>query len=107
MGTGEREGDEVVMAYHSAGEAIRSKVDHPVPIKSLIAFQRTRLPSGGHTMLNFDLMENAVKMVNKDGDKVLYEGERTIIFKNGAGQVSEIQVDYRKEEALDGRALVV
>lgn len=32
--------DEVLMAYHSVGPAIRAAAKHPVPIKELVAFER-------------------------------------------------------------------
>ena len=48
---GTREGDEVVMAFHSAGAGIRTAVAgrHPVPIKSLVGFQRTSLVRHTHS----------------------------------------------------------
>lgn len=33
-------GDEVVMVYHSAGPDVRSRAPHPVPIQSLVGFER-------------------------------------------------------------------
>lgn len=32
-------GDEVVLAYHTVGAAIKARVDHPVPIRALRAFE--------------------------------------------------------------------
>eukprot|EP01043_Picozoa_sp_COSAG02_P069568 COSAG02_NODE_11976_length_1621_cov_2.099869_2_plen_94_part_00 len=32
--------DEVLMAYHFVGPAIRAAAKHPVPIKELVAFER-------------------------------------------------------------------
>ena len=38
--TGTRMGDEVVMVYHSVGEAVRAMASkhHPVPLRSLVRF---------------------------------------------------------------------
>merc|ERR1712034_71090 len=78
--TGELDGDEVVMAFHSVGSTIRAKVDHPVPIKSLVDFERVRVVAGGKRTVVFKFTEDALLIVNKDGKKVLYPGERSLIF---------------------------
>ena len=91
--TGKLDGDEVVMAYHSAGAAIRAGRDHPVPLKSLIGFERVRVRAGQTEMLKFEFSDDALLLVNKTGEKVLYEGARTLIFSNGAGQANEFQVN--------------
>ena len=91
--TGKLDGDEVVMAYHSAGAAIRAGRDHPVPLKSLIGFERVHVRAGHTEMLKFDFSDNALLLVNKTGEKVLYEGARMLIFSNGAGHVNEFQVN--------------
>ena len=90
--TGGMAGDEVVQVYHSAGAAIRSAAMHPVPIKSLVAFDRVRIAKGGKAEVAFDLSEDAFMLVNKAGVKTLYKGERTLIFSNGAGQIVNIKV---------------
>ena len=82
---GDREGDEVVMAYHSAGDEIRAAADHPVPRKSLFDFERVTLASGGKTQLRFPITDDALKLVNGTGDRVLVPGNRTLIFSTGAG----------------------
>jgi hypothetical protein len=87
---GEREGDEVVFAFHSAGRAIRAAAGYPVPLKSLVAFERVRLAKGAATTLTFDISEDMLMLVNATGDRTLVPGNRTLIFSNGAGQVSEV-----------------
>jgi len=83
--TGKLAGDEVLMVYHAAGDAIRSQVDHPVPIKSLVNFERVQANAGETVTASFKLDNEDLMLVNKKGEKVLYKGERTIIIKNGAG----------------------
>eukprot|EP01052_Picozoa_sp_SAG31_P036178 SAG31_NODE_4476_length_3202_cov_3.425717_3_plen_103_part_00 len=39
--TGDRDGDEVVLVYHSAGSSIRALAQHPVPIMSLVRHGKT------------------------------------------------------------------
>jgi len=36
--TGQHEGDEVVMMFHAAGDAVRDAAIYPVPLKSLVNF---------------------------------------------------------------------
>ena len=150
---GTREGDEVVMAFHSAGAGIRTAVAgrHPVPIKSLVGFQRTSLVrhsllllpppplrrlrrrrrlllffllrllvwlsgcdmlflnfwclstcvlwyvsisqgAGESASLDFSFDQEAIMLVDESGNRTLYRGERTLMFSNGAGAVSNITI---------------
>ena len=61
-------GDEVVMVFHSYG----GDVDHPKPIKALRAFERVTVGAGEKVNVDFTLEEDDFKIVNGDGDKVLY-----------------------------------
>lgn len=88
--TGTREGDEVVMMFHSAGAAIRRAASFPVPIKSLVDFQRVRLAAGEKTTIQFAVTDDTLKLGNANGDRELIKGARTLIFSNGAGQVSNV-----------------
>ena len=53
--TGGVAGDEVVMAYHRAGHAIRSQAPHPVPRKSLVDFQRVTIEPQGTSKVQFSI----------------------------------------------------
>ena len=88
--TGEREGDDVVMAFHAAGDAIRKSVTFPVPRKSLFDFQRVRLAAGKKTSITFEVPQEALELVDADGNRDLLHGDRTLLFSNGAGQVSTV-----------------
>jgi len=88
--TGDREGDEVVMMFHSAGDAIRRAATFPVPIKSLVDFQRVRLAAGEKITIQFAVTDDALKLGNAAGGRELIKGARDLIFSNGAGQVSTV-----------------
>ena len=90
--TGEREGDEVVMMFHSASDAIRKAADYPVPLKSLIGFDRVRLAAGEKTAILFTVAATALELTQKDGTRARVAGERQLLFSNGAGQESRITI---------------
>jgi len=83
--TGPRDGDEIVMVYHSAGQDIRKIAPHPVPIKALVEFERVFVPKGGQTTIQFGLFDNAISLVNENGVRTLYPGTHQIIFSRGYG----------------------
>jgi len=83
--TGSRDGDEVVMVYHAAGDDIRKKVNHPVPIKALVEFERVFVPKGDQVSVEFSLFDRALSLVNENGVRVLYTGQHSVIFSRGYG----------------------
>ena len=85
-------GDEVVQVYHSAGDAIRHAANHPVPLRSLVEFDRVSLPAGASTTIDFTLPESAFSLVMADGNSTVYPGQRDIIFSRGNGQDVTIPV---------------
>jgi beta-D-xylosidase 4 len=94
---GTMEGDEVVLAFHSASDAIRSAVagnprPHPVPIKSLLGFERVTVAAGGSVRVAFSFGVDELQLVNAEGNKTRYKGERFLIFSNGAGSNTNISV---------------
>jgi len=94
---GGRAGDEVLQVYHQAGAAIRAAAaaaspPHPVPIKALIAFERVSLNKGESTHINWALSDEAFMLIDGNGDRKLYKGERTLVVSNGAGQSSSITI---------------
>jgi len=83
--TGPRAGDEVLQLYHSVSNAIRATVDHPVPLKKLIDFERVSLAKGAAISVGFTVPRQRLAVTNGDGDYVLYKGSHTITFSRGAG----------------------
>lgn len=84
--TGSRDGDEVVMVFHSLGAEARKGLDHPVPKKSLVAFDRKSIRAGESAQFNFELPFMALAVTDSSGDKPVYKGERDTIFSRGNGQ---------------------
>ena len=85
--TGTTDGDEVVMVFHSAGTGIRARIGttHPVPIKTLVGFERVRVMAGRATSLRFALSAEALELVNATGGRQLYAGAHTLLFSRGHG----------------------
>ena len=91
--TGSREGDAVVMAYHSASESIRSTATHPVPKKSLVDFARVTIPAGQSTTVSFNLdASKALSLVNESGERYIYKGEHALLFDLGDGKSAVAKV---------------
>ena len=92
--TGRMGGDEVVLAFHSAGEAIRRSVAgrHPIPRKSLIGFERISVVAGGSVTVSFSFGAQSLMLVNENGNRTLYPGNRTLMFSNGAGSGNNISI---------------
>ena len=81
---GEYDGDEVVFVFHSAGSDVRESANHPVPIRSLVGFERVRVGAGETSEIHFALDEGVVLgLVNEVGDKVVYPGTHKLSFTNG------------------------
>jgi len=85
VNTGTMAGDEVVQVYHSAGAAIRATAPYPVPIRSLVDFDRVSLAPGASAQLTFALQETAFELVQGDGNLTLVPGDRTVVFSRGTG----------------------
>ena len=66
---GARAGDEVVQVY-----VTDEKASVPVPIRSLVAFQRIHLERGQRRTLKFELAARALSIVLGDGSRVLEPG---------------------------------
>jgi beta-glucosidase-like glycosyl hydrolase len=79
-------GDEVLMVFHSAGQDIRDKVKHPVPIKQLIDFQRVAVSRGATESVAFSIDKaSEFALINEDGVKTLYKGRHNVIISRGHG----------------------
>jgi hypothetical protein len=53
--TGSRDGDDVLLVFHSVGSDISGGVDHPVPIKRLVDFGRVAVAVGDTEQLTFSV----------------------------------------------------
>jgi hypothetical protein len=90
--TGSMDGDEVVLVYHNVSQAIRDAANHPIPLKSLVDFQRVTVTAGQTVTLSFELTDRAFTVVNADGDRVTYSGTHTLIFSRGVGDDSDVSL---------------
>jgi hypothetical protein len=98
--TGAIDGDEVVMVFHSAGAGIRARIGttHPVPIRTLVGFERVRVLAGKVTSLRFVLGEEALWLVNVTGGRQLYAGAHTLLFSRGHGVDVAVNVTVGLDE---------
>merc|ERR1712232_1109494 len=87
------EGDEVLQAYHQVSDTIRAGLDHPVPLRKLIEFERVSLAKGASASLTFSVPLQRLAVTNNDGDYVLYKGPHTIIFSRGTGVDTSVTVN--------------
>jgi len=87
--TGDRYGDEVVMAFHAVGDTIRAKLDHPAPKRSLVDFARLSVPAGGKVTQSFTFRPETFALVGKDGWKTIAGGQHTLTFSRGVGDPSD------------------
>lgn len=78
-------GDEVVMLYHSAGSDVRAIAKHPVPIRSLIDFDRVSVPSGGTAIVEFRVDQKSLELVDENGEPRVYHGQHQLIASRGHG----------------------
>lgn len=84
--TGAVDGDEVVMLYHAAGPALRASLPHPAPRRALVDFARVRVCAGCEVPLPFTVTESMLRLVNAEGERVLYKGGHLLeVTGEGAG----------------------
>jgi Fibronectin type III-like domain len=71
------DGDQILQVYHrvSADVAERIGSAHPIPLSTLVAFDRVALPAGSSALVNFALLvPRALSLVDATGASVLYPG---------------------------------
>lgn len=85
--TGPVAGDQVLLVYHRAGDAVRATASalHPVPIKQLVEFQRfNAIPPGGSARTTISMEpEAALSLTTADGSRMVYPGSHELIFSTG------------------------
>jgi len=93
--TGTLDGDEVVLVFHSVGSDIRSRVDHPVPIKQLVDFQRVTVPVGKVETLAYHFDQSILAITNAAGVKIVYSGTHFLTFSRGYGDDVQFQITVK------------
>jgi beta-glucosidase len=97
-------GDEVIQVYHTAGDDVRSKAKHPVPLQSLVGFERIRVEAGDVDIISFDFDLSVFELVNEKGDKIVYPGTHMLRFTNGVLEPLEFCHMITKEATGNLRA---
>jgi hypothetical protein len=85
--TGTLHGDEVLQVYHVPGATVRKLVgaQHPVPLKSLVEFERVSLaPNEATTWIVSLDPSKALALTTANGSTVVYPGEHTVVFTTGS-----------------------
>jgi beta-glucosidase-like glycosyl hydrolase len=87
--TGKIAGDEVVMVFHRAESDVVNSIGgkHPVPLKALRAFERVHVAAGATGTVSFSLTDDALMLVDENGEKQKYKGHHSFLFTNGNGQL--------------------
>lgn len=80
--TGNLAGDEVVQVYHRAVDI--GKVDHPLPLRALVDFERVSVAAGGQVEVKFELGPESLQLINGKGERTLYPGKHELIFSRGS-----------------------
>jgi len=83
---GARRGDEVVMMFHSAQEDVRSQAKHPVPLRSLVNFDRISLDSKETVETTFSVDLDTIRLIDENGALRKYNGTHQIILTRGHGE---------------------
>ena len=74
---GSPDGDQVLLVFHRASADVIARIGaaHPVPLASLVAFDRFSLPAGGAATAAFSLRASeSLALVDASGASVLYQG---------------------------------
>lgn len=78
--------------HAQAGAVVRSAANHPVPIRSLIDFQRVAVPAGGKAVAAFSFTMHSIELVDENGLPKVYKGQHTFDFSRGHGYVASHNV---------------
>ena len=86
-------GDEVLQVYHIPPTGL--KVDHPLPLKRLIAFERVHVPAGAATSpvaVTWNLTTEDLRLTDKVGGQSLYPGSHGLQIWLGHGAPANLTV---------------
>jgi hypothetical protein len=84
-------GDEVVQVYHVPPTGL--KVDHPLPFKRLIAFDRIHLPaSATGVTVAFNITTEDLRLTDKAGGQSLYSGNHGLSIWMGHGEPQNLTI---------------
>ena len=92
INTGKITGDEVVQVYHSVGNDIRSRVNHPVPIKNLVNFERVTVDPNAEQLVTFSFDSSVFLLINAEGKREMYTGTHFLTFTNGVSALQTFEI---------------
>eukprot|EP01113_Clastostelium_recurvatum_P036756 TRINITY_DN5293_c0_g1_i5.p1 TRINITY_DN5293_c0_g1~~TRINITY_DN5293_c0_g1_i5.p1 ORF type:complete len:548 (+),score=129.93 TRINITY_DN5293_c0_g1_i5:1075-2718(+) len=92
--TGSMVGDDVLQVYHRVSKAISSSVSHPVPLRSLVEFDRVGpvMPGQGGAV-KMVLPWSRLTLTDAKGDKVLYSGTHYLDVTDSNAPTVTIEVN--------------
>ena len=86
-----RPAPQVVFLYAVAGADVRAaaaKRGHPVPLRSLVAFDRVSVGKGGAAKVRFAIAPSALALTDESGALRVYKGAYTFVATRGHGAQS-------------------
>ena len=93
---GSPEGDQVLLVFHRASADVIARIGaaHPVPLASLVAFERLSLPAGGAATAAFRLhASESLALVDATGASVLYPGLHFLDVWDGGAFNATISIE--------------
>jgi hypothetical protein len=101
--TGGRDGDEVVMLFHTA-DAVATTGVTPKPKRRLIGFERVHVRIGMVMSVNFTVGASDLSLVTSVGDTMLFPGMHGLVVSTGdaaLGSIANVSVDLPSAVVLD------
>ena len=93
--TGTRDGDEVVMLYHTPTADVDrppSQTALPLPHRRLLDFDRLALGAGTNAVVTFRVNATALGLVDTEGNTYLYAGDHNLVVDRGHGDTLTLKV---------------
>eukprot|EP00054_Salpingoeca_dolichothecata_P025258 m.174997 g.174997 ORF g.174997 m.174997 type:complete len:788 (+) comp25291_c0_seq2:67-2430(+) len=101
--TGDRSGDEVVMAFFKPPQNLSSSVPASKIQKQLFNFTRVHVDQGADASITFSFEPSDFMLYDADGNGVLYRGEYALQFTNGHDQTLNTTYDLTSENIFGAR----
>jgi len=103
--TGARDGDQVLLVYHRASDAIRHSVSHPVPLRGLVDFNRVAVGRGATEPVEFTVADSYTGLTNAAGEVVQYAGVHYIDISDGVSPAITFTITVTQDRILSRSSL--
>jgi len=93
--TGKMDGEEVILAYTKPSADLRKRLErtHPVPLKSLAAFERVRVAAGQVETVDIAVPKSAFGLVNNGGERVFWTDDTHVVeFSDSSSSQIEVKL---------------